>query len=124
MKDVNSLGSNLGYLRQLATASIDGIGAARREIEAGVFKGLPRKVVWVPAAVGGVLGALATNSKRRPSPPIKTALGGLAGTLVGFGAGVACASAPLLRPVVRASAQRINAIRDARWLETHPIDYA
>jgi hypothetical protein len=124
MKDVHSLGSNLAYLKQLATASMDGIGDARREIEAGVFKGPLPSVVWAPAAVGGVIGVLSARMTRRHCPPSKTALDGLAGTLLGFAAGLACACAPLLRPVARTSARRINAIRDARWLETHPIDYA
>ena len=124
MKDVHSLESNLAYFKQLATASMDGIGAARREIGTGVFKRPLSKVVWAPAAVGGVIGVLGARRTGRSNPLFKTALGGLAGTLFGLGAGLACASVPLLRPVVRTSTRRINAIRDARWLETHPIDYA
>jgi len=124
MNNVQSLGSNLAYYRELAAASIDGIAAARREIETGIFKGPLPSLVWAPAAVGGVIGALGAGMTRRRNPTFKTALGSLAGTLVGFGAGLACASAPLLRPVTRTSVRRINAIRDARWLEKNPIDYA
>ena len=124
MKDVHSLESKLAYLKQLATASMNEVGAARREIEAGVFKGPLPSLVWGPAALGGVIGVLGMKMTRRRNPVLKTALGGLAGTLLGFGAGLVCASAPLLRPIARTSARRINAIRDARWLETHPIDYA
>ena len=124
MNNVHSFGSNLAYYRKLAAVSMEGIAAARREIETGIFKGPVPSLVWAPAAVGGVIGALGAGITRRRNPRFKTALGGLAGTLVGFGAGLACASAPLLRPVTRNSVQRINAIRDERWLEKNPIDYA
>jgi hypothetical protein len=123
MKDVRSLRSSLAYFRELAGAILDGMGAARREIDAGVFK-LPIQSVWAPAAVGGAIGILGgkmTGNRQRAS---RAVLGGLVGTALGIGAGVALASAPLLRPVARTAARRIEAIRDARWLAMHPIDYA
>ena len=75
MKDVNSLGSNLAYLKQLASASMDGIGAPRREMRAGVSSGPLPSVVWAPAAVGGVVGVLATKSDEEPQSMVQDGIG-------------------------------------------------
>ena len=124
MENVHSLRSNLAYLRQLAGIALDGVGSARREIDSKVLRFPLHSSVWAPAAVGGVIGMLGSSVTGNRKPSSKTAVGGLVGTILGFGAGLAWASRPCLRPVVRTSARRMTAIRDARWLAAHPIDYA
>jgi hypothetical protein len=111
-----SLGSNLTYLKQLAGAGLEGIESTRREIR-------PSVPGWAPVAIGVVIGVLgATITGRRKAS--KTAIGGLVGSIVGFGAGLAWTSGRSLGPAARAAARRVNEVRDARWLATNPITYA
>jgi len=124
MESVHPLGSNFDYWKQLAGAASDGIGSARREIDDKVFARPVPPALWALAAVGGVIGILGGRTAGNRKRSAKTAVGGLVGAALGFSAGLAWASAPVLRPVARTSARRINAIRDARWLAIHPIDYA
>jgi hypothetical protein len=115
---------NLTYLKQLAGIALDGVVSARREIDSKVLRLPLQSSLWAPAAIGGVIGMLGGSMTGNRKPSSRTAVGGLVGTIVGFGAGLAWASAPALRPIVRTSGRRMTAIRDARWLATHPIDYA
>jgi hypothetical protein len=116
--------SSLAYARQLSGAALDGVESAGREIHAGVFKLPIRPAVWAPAAVCGAIGIVGGKMTGNRKQSSRMAWGGLVGTALGLGAGLVLASAPLLRPVARTTARRIEAIRDARWLATHPIDYA
>ena len=42
----------------------------------------------------------------------------------GFSGGMAYASRAVIRTAARSSARKVNAVRDARWLEKNPIAYA
>jgi hypothetical protein len=114
----------LAYWKDLAGVALDSVGSARRELDPKILRFPLHSSVWAPAAIGGAIGALGTTMAGKRKPSSKTVVGGLIGTVLGLGAGLAWASAPRLRPVIRTSARRMNAIRDARWLATHPIDYA
>jgi len=114
---VHTLQSNVAYARELARAGWDGIASAHRAA--------PRfnRLLWTPAVIGGALGALSTRlSGKRKSASV--AAGGLVGSIVGCGAALAWASRGSLVPAARNAAQRVNAVRDAHWLATNPIDYA
>jgi hypothetical protein len=124
METLRSLGFDLTYLKQLIGAGLDGIEFARREIDGGVIASPSRPELWKPAAIGTTIGVLTSRlaAKRKSAP--RTALGGLVGGALGLGAGIAWASRGLIGHAARAAVRRVNATRDARWLETHPIDYA
>ena len=113
-----SLNAGLQYIRRLSDAVVDGIGSASngRQI-------VPRLTacVWAPAAIGAAIGAVLT---RRPRSSHRMAMGGLAGSALGLGAGMAWASRDLARSVARSAIQNVNTVRDARWLEKNPINYA
>jgi hypothetical protein len=81
--------------------------------------------VWVTAAIGGTIGALcALLNGRRNSRYRVVTLAGLVGGAIGFGSGVAWASRGFTSAVARNVTRNVNAVRDARWLEKNPINYA
>jgi hypothetical protein len=51
-------------------------------------------------------------------------MGGLVGSALGFGGGVAWASRGFTGTAARHAIRGVNNVRDARWLERNPIDYA
>ena len=124
METVHSLESNLAYLKQLVGAGLDGIDSARHELDGGVFTSPLQAVVWTPTAIGATIGILSTRLIGNRKSASSVAMGGLAGSVLGFGAGLVWTSRRLIGPAARTAIRRVNAARDAHWLETHPIDYA
>ncbi len=116
----NSRTAGFRYLMTLARAGVEGAAVVGRAA------GTPRVGVTsiiTPAAIGGLLGASSISLRgRRPGRSV--ALAGLTGAAIGIGCGLAWSTRRFTRGVARGAAHRINAVRDAYWLETHPIDYA
>ena len=124
MEAVHLIESDLTYLKQLVRAGLDGIDSARHELDGGILTSPLQTVVWKPAVVGATVGMLGTHLMGNRKSASRVAMGGLVGSVLGFGAALAWASRGFIRPAARAAARRVNATRDAHWLETHPIDYA
>jgi len=122
MRTAHVLEFDLTYVKQLIGAGLDGIESARREHAGGVFASRPG--VWTPAAIGTTLGVLSTRLGGKRKSASRTAWGGLVGGVLGISAGLAWASRGLIGHAARTATRRVNATRDARWLETHPINYA
>ncbi len=114
---------DLAYLKQLVSAGRHGIASARQETGGGVFAPPLQNVVWTPAVVGAALGALGTRL-RGSRKARSLALGGLAGGAIACAAVMAWASRRFTGCAARRVASHVSAVRDARWLESHPIDYA
>jgi hypothetical protein len=104
--------ANLGYAKQLIGSGWDGIAEAPRKVNA--------RTAWKPIALGAAAGMLASQV----GPKRRSAGWAAAGAFVGLGAALAWASRKFLRDAARAAAARVNATRDAHWLELNPIDYA
>lgn len=117
MQLLRSLESELSYAKKIAGAGWEGIASARQDVNRNPFA-----MAWMPTAVGAGIG-IVTSLIRRRSASI-AALGGMVGGAVGFGAGIAWGSKQFARTAARKSIRAINAVRDARWLERNPIDYA
>ena len=124
MEIVHLRDSDFAYLKQLVQAGLDGIDSARNERDGRVFTPPLQTVVWTPAAIGATIGMLSTHLIGKRKSASRVAMGGLAGSVLGFGAALAWASRGCIGPAARTAVRRIDAIRDARWLESHPIDYA
>ena len=122
MRTTHALEFDLTYLKQLIGAGLDGIESARREHAGGEFASRPG--VWTPAAIGTTLGVLTTRLAGKRKSASRTAWGGVVGGVLGISAGLAWASRGLIGHAARTATRRVNATRDAHWLETHPIDYA
>lgn len=124
METIRLLESDITYLKQLARAGLDGINSARHELNGGVFSSPLQTAVWKPAALGASIGMLSAHLIANRKSVSRVAMGGLVGSAFGLGAALAWASRGFMRPAARAAMRRVNAARDARWLESHPIDYA
>lgn len=79
---------------------------------------------WKPAVIGACVGALAGYPGNRHQSIRRMLAFGFLGAAVGFGAGVAWGSRRLTASVARCALVNIGKVRDAHWLENHPIDYA
>jgi hypothetical protein len=123
MTSSSLLASDIAYFRNMVKAGLDGITSARNE-RSGIFTPRWKAAAWTPALVGAAIGALSTcfDKKRRSVP--RAAIGGLVGSALGFGGGVAWASRSFTGTAARHAIRGVNNVRDARWLERNPINYA
>lgn len=79
---------------------------------------------WPATTVGAAVGAsMASLSKRRRSG-YGVAAAGLIGGALGLGCSLAWASRDFTGALARGAVDKITIVRDARWLEKNPIDYA
>jgi len=119
MELLRSLKSELLYATEMAGAGLNGIASARQDFDRNLFT-----PAWMPTAIGGGIGLLSRFlvGKRRSASSV--AIGGLLGSVVGFTAGVAWKSRHVTGTAARKSIRLVNAVRDARWLEQNPVDYA
>jgi ABC-type Fe3+-siderophore transport system permease subunit len=107
------------YVVDLIHAGMDGA------VTAGKTAIVPQAAVrtaLAAIAVGAGLGA-ATAALDRKSK-FELAAKSLIGGAVGLGCGLAWASRKYAVVAARGAARRIGTVRDARWLEKNPIDFA
>jgi hypothetical protein len=119
MEAVFPLASDIAYVGQLIGAGWQGATRVRTRPDGPREAGL-----LTPVAIGAALGALSVRAFGRRKSASTVAIGGMIGTIVGCGAAVAWASRGLVVPAARGAVRCMNAVRDARWLESHPITYA
>ncbi|MGA1995977.1 MAG: hypothetical protein ABSH45_09365 [Bryobacteraceae bacterium] len=123
MKLPQSFQSDVTYVKDLIGAGWAGIDSGRKESGERVITPAFTRAVWMPIAIGTALGVLAACSKRGRKTR-HAVLGGLVGSVVGFGGSVAWASRGVTGAAARGAARKVNTVRDARWLEKNPIAYA
>ena len=123
MRITSLLSSDIAYFKSLIRAGLDGVTSARNEMH-GVFTPGLKDAAWAPAVLGAGIEVLSTCfGKGRRSVP-RAAIGGLVGSAVALGGGAAWASRRFTGMAARRAMRGVNNVRDARWLEKHPIDYA
>ena len=124
MASVHANESDIGYLKDLVGAGWEGVAEARRELGGRVFERRSKPAVWTPAAVGCAVGVLGTGMfrNRRSAPAL--AIGGAVGSVVGLAAAGAWAARHFTRAATRRAGHLVGRVRDARWLEKNPINYA
>jgi hypothetical protein len=108
------------YIVDLIHAGMD--GAVTAEKTTIVPQTLVQSVLAATAMGAGVGAAAAALNKRRSK--YEFAVKALIGGAVGLGCGLAWASRGYTGSVARGAMRKINDVRDARWLEKNPIDYA
>lgn len=124
MRTTSLLSSDIAYFNNLVRAGLDGVASARNETHGSVFAPPVKHAALAGAAVGAAIGVLSTCfDKGRRSVPRAT-IGGLVGSVVGFVGAMAWASRRFTGTATRRAMRGVNSVRDARWLERHPIDYA
>jgi hypothetical protein len=120
MKVPQAVASEARYFGDLFQAGMEGVSHARRAQETPPVSLSP---VWVPTAIGAAAGMwLASRNKRSSGSGL--ALAGLIGCAIGLGCGFAWASRGVTGALARGAKREIDTVRDARWLERNPIDYA
>jgi hypothetical protein len=117
------LRTDLTYVRHLAEAGVDGITSVWNKPPAGTLAPDGGKV-WLATALGGLVGGLSVLLTRNRNSRHGTAFGVLVGSATGFGGSVAWSSRTLGEAIRRSVVRKVNAVRDQRWLEKNPIDYA
>ena len=118
--------SDVRYASHLVGAGLSAAASVRKgTAEQALMPTLGRAVrsAWVPALVGVAVGALSV-CLRRDRKCGNAVLGGLIGGALGFSGGFACGSRDLSGTIARDAVQKVNAVRDAHWLEKNPIAYA
>ena len=118
------LRSDFTYIRHLAEAGLDGVTSVWNAPPDRTMASDARNAVWLTAAVCGFVGGVSAFLIGRRKSRYGPALGILIGGATGFGSGVAWKSRGLTTAIGRSVARKVNAVRDERWLEKHPIDYA
>lgn len=125
MKLPRALKPDVTYARNLVGAGLQGISTARKEQKEDerIFTPALARTVWAPIAIGAAVGVLAAclNGKRKSRHAV---VGGLVGSVVGFGSGVAWASRGITKSAARNAISKVNTVRDAHWLEKNPVAYA
>jgi hypothetical protein len=121
--------SNFDYGRTLVTSGWEGARATGKM----TIEGVPAAVVLIrsartscmPALVGAYIGALgaALGNRRKRAYGIIT-LSTTLGAVIGFTTGMAWGTRHLTGGMVQGARKKIDAVRDAHWLEKNPIDYA
>jgi hypothetical protein len=124
MRISSLLASDIMYVRNMIGAGLNGINSVRDEAYVAGLTPAMKDAGWTPAVLGAAIGVLSTCfDKDRRSVP-RVAIAGLVGSALGFGGGVAWRSRRFTGIAARRAIRGVNSVRDARWLEKNPIDYA
>ncbi len=119
--------SEVEYGRKVLHSGLAGARSGRETFLKGrpltPFLSEAARNAFVPAAVGAVVGVLASQPRDQRSACKTIALGFL-GWTIGLGVGVAWQSRGLTACVTNAALQSIGRVRDEHWLQRNPIDYA
>jgi hypothetical protein len=124
MNTPNWLRPDVSYIRRLAEAGLDGVTSAWNAPCDRTVVSNASNAVWLTAAAGGLVGGISALMMGRRKSGYKTAFGVLVGGATGYGSGLAWKSRVFPTTIGRSVMRRVNAVRDERWLEKNPIDYA
>lgn len=124
METIHLIKPDLAYGKRLVDAGWNGVAAARREFDGRVFAPPLQNVAWTHSAIGASIGMLTTGLTGKRKSASRVAMGGLVGSVLGLGVAVVWASRGFIGRAARKGARHVNVVRDAHWLENHPVDYA
>jgi hypothetical protein len=120
--------SNLEYGRKVLDSGLEGAHTGREAFLNGrpltPFLHESVSSAWKPAVLGACVGALAGYPGNRHKSTNRMFAFGILGATFGFVAGVAWGSRDFTASVARGALRNMEKVRDAHWLENHPIDYA
>jgi len=124
----DAIKSNIEYGNNLVESGLEGASTGGKAAieDHRVATELAQAVYdsWQPALAGACIGLLAGYLTDDRKPARGALVGSLLGAALGFGGGMAWGSRQLTGAMARGAMRSINQARDARWLETNPIDYA
>ena len=120
--------SELEYRRRILNSGLEGARSGRETFLNGrsltPFLNEAARNALKPAVVGACVGML-SGYRGNGNSSISRILGfGFLGSLIGFACGVAWESRDLTASIAANALTNIDKVRDERWLQKHPIDYA
>ena len=120
--------SEFEYGRRILNSAVDGARGGREAFLNGrcltpFFREGIRSALK-PAVVGACIGVLGSYPGDRHRSISRALAFGFAGWAIGLGAGVAWETRGLTERVTSTALRNIGRMRDERWLEKNPIDYA
>ncbi len=120
--------SNLSYGRKLVRSGLEGAAQGRHSfLEGGPltpFLNDAARRACKQATIGACIGLLSSYLGRRHKPTNRALAYGAVGGIIGFGAGLTWRTHGLATSIGQGAAKKLNNVRDERWLEKHPINYA
>jgi len=122
------LRSVLEYGRDLVDSGLEGASCGRDEFLQGEalapqLNDATRKALQLVTA-GACVGMLGSCLSRDRKAVLRKLAFGALGVALGLGASLTWRTHALAANVARGALRSVGAVRDAHWLESHPIDYA
>ena len=127
MRVPQSLKSEVIYARDIVKAGLDAATSAGKTIpgqEPPPNLARASQCAILPALLGAAIGALSVYLGRKGRFGSGAVVGGVVGGFVGFTGGIAWNTRDRTGLCVRNAAHNVQAVRDAHWLEKHPVAYA
>jgi hypothetical protein len=120
--------SNIAYGRRLVDSGVDGARSGRdaffSDTPLARFLGESTRNAIKPAAVAAGIGLLGSCLGQRHKSASKALAFGLLGFAAGFVAAATWETRHLTASVASGALKNIARVRDERWFEQNPIDYA
>jgi hypothetical protein len=128
MKPDRSSTAYLGYGRRLVKSGVSGLRSGGEshlhEQPLSAILTQSARASLSLATIGACVGVLRFYANGRRDRLPKTIAWSVAGSAIGFCAGLAWGTRELTASMGRSSLKQMSAVRDEHWLERHPIDYA
>ena len=120
--------SEMEYSKKIVNSGLEGARSGEEAfLHGGTFTPYltdsVRKAL-VPAAVGACLGVLSSLPGSHDKSTGRMVVFGLLGGLIGFSSGMTWENMGLTESAVHGALQNIHKVRDAHWVEKHPVAYA
>jgi len=128
MKNLESMPNTVAYGRKLVNAGLTGIRTGHqtafvdRSFSAVLVDSVRGSLML--AAAGACVGLLRPYLTHRRNRLPKALAGGALGSALGLCAGLAWKTRAVTSGVVHSARKEVDRVRDERWLEMNPIDYA
>jgi hypothetical protein len=122
-----SLKSEIAYSRKLLEAGLDAAiavrdGAPNRTLTPELV--CAARSAWVPTLIGAAAGVLTLRLAGKGRSGRDALVGGLVGAAIGFGGGLGFGLRQITAMIAQGAAKNLVVVRDAHWIEKHPINYA
>jgi hypothetical protein len=124
MKIGEWLKSEVEYGRDLADSGWQGARSSLLDQPVAEILSHSLRASWAPTVMGAGVGALCALvvGRRKPRTAAIVAMG-VAGSFVGFTAGIAWETRQLSSGIARGAMRNIGSTRDSHWLDRHPINF-
>jgi hypothetical protein len=128
MEPEGKIRSRLQYGRALVNSGMEGLRHGRvahlqRQPLYGVLSDSARGAIGL-AAIGTCAALVGTCLAGRRARNVRAVGYGVAGSVIGLAVALAWKTRDLTASMGRSALREMNTVRDQRWLQNHPIDYA